>query len=316
MTSIARRNTAERAKAQEKAEAEAALDAILDDAIAEFEEEEDLSQKAEDAGADDKVASLLSGDRGALRVDKALEQKMRENAYDNLDTLVENLRNPAFKETLTRTLRALSGNEEGVRTIEQFMNDQRLRAEAATPSEAPTVELDRSVATTMELLAKSSTDMEGMETAQVEQFGDEMMTNMIAEFERLGQKEDFNQIVENMMRQLLARDLMYEPMKLVCEKYPEWLAEKYESLSKDESAAPARHFFFHGSTHSSNAGTSGTGHSTSTSSASSRSTRRSPTTSTGSWSSSRTSRSTARSRRRSSRSSRPRSSSARTACPS
>ena len=60
------------------------------------------------------------------------------------------------------------------------------------------------------------------------------MNGMMAEFEKLGQKEDFEQIVENMMRQLLARDLMYEPMKLVCEKYPEWLAEKLEGLSHDE----------------------------------------------------------------------------------
>jgi len=157
-----------------------------------------------------------------------------------MDTLVENLRNPAFADTLTMTLRALSGNEEGARTIEQFMSDQRLRATRATPDEAPEVELDRSLATTMELLATSSTDMEGLETAQVEMFGDEMMTNMIAEFERLGQKEDFDQIVENMMRQLLARDLMYEPMKLVCEKYPEWLAEKYETLSKEERGAASR----------------------------------------------------------------------------
>ena len=76
--------------------------------------------------------------------------------------------------------------------------------------------------------------MVGLETAQIEHFGEEMMTNMIAEFEKIGQKEDFDQIVENMMRQLLARDLMYEPMKLVCEKYPEWLADKMDGLTKDE----------------------------------------------------------------------------------
>ena len=69
---LARRNTtADRKMAEEKARAEAALDAILDDAIAEFEEEEDLSQKPEEA-SEDKVASLLSGDKGSLRVDKAL----------------------------------------------------------------------------------------------------------------------------------------------------------------------------------------------------------------------------------------------------
>merc|ERR1719335_400672 len=78
----------------------------------------------------------------------------------------------------------------------------------------------------MELLATSSSNMEGLEPAQIEQSGDEMMSNMIAEFEKLGQKEDFDQIVENMLRQLLAKDLMYEPMSKVC--------DKYETLSQDE----------------------------------------------------------------------------------
>ena len=44
--------------------------------------------------------------------------------------------------------------------------------------------------------------------------------NMIAEFEKLGEKEDFSQVVDGMMRQLLSKELMYEPMKQVCEKYP------------------------------------------------------------------------------------------------
>ena len=99
----------------------------------------------------------------------------------------------------------MSGNEEGARTIEQFVRDQRDRAERLISDEAPDVDLDRGLSRTMELLATSSSNMEGLEPAQIEQSGDEMMTNMIAEFEKLGQKEDFDQIVENMLRQLALR---------------------------------------------------------------------------------------------------------------
>ena len=60
------------------------------------------------------------------------------------------------------------------------------------------------------------------------------MTNMIGEFEKLGEKEDFNTVVDGMMRQLLDKELMYVPMKQVCDKYPEWLAEKVEQLSRED----------------------------------------------------------------------------------
>lgn len=36
------------------------------------------------------------------------------------------------------------------------------------------------------------------------------------------------------MKQLLSRDLMYEPLKQICDKFPEWLALHRESLSQEE----------------------------------------------------------------------------------
>merc|ERR550514_396674 len=76
-------------------------------------------------------------------LDEILDEEMKDDAYNRLDSLVDNLRNPAFKDTLEMTLRALSGNEEGARTIEQFVRDQRDRAERLISDEAPDVELDR-----------------------------------------------------------------------------------------------------------------------------------------------------------------------------
>uniref|UniRef100_A0A7S2BNY5 Pex19 protein n=1 Tax=Octactis speculum TaxID=3111310 RepID=A0A7S2BNY5_9STRA len=95
-------------------------------------------------------------------------------------------------------------------------------------------DVDRSVAQTLEMLAENAKDMEGMSSTQVEGFGEDMMNNMMAEFEKLGEKEDFNQVVDGMMRQLLSKELMYEPIKQVCEKYPEWLAVQVDSLDKEE----------------------------------------------------------------------------------
>lgn len=37
-----------------------------------------------------------------------------------------------------------------------------------------------------------------------------------------------------MMKQLLSKDIMYEPIKQICERFPEWLAKHAESLSQKE----------------------------------------------------------------------------------
>ncbi|KAJ1460159.1 hypothetical protein M885DRAFT_23481 [Pelagophyceae sp. CCMP2097] len=156
-------------QARDAALAEAELDRILDDAIADFEEEEDLSNaKVDEAASSGRAGTALSAEKGPKRIDKELEDKIRANALDDMEALVDNLNNPAFKETLEMTLQALSGHSDGVATIEDFMKGQRHRAENATPSHVPEVELDRTVAATMEALSKESADMVGMETAQVE----------------------------------------------------------------------------------------------------------------------------------------------------
>lgn len=134
-------NKAKQELAAKRQASEAALDEILDEAIAEFEAEEDLTQDPEDQ--DGRMEDLMAGKKRALRVDLQMEEDMKGDALNRLDGLVENLRNPAFKDTLEMTLRALSGNDEGARTIEQFVRDQRDRAERCISDEAPDVELDR-----------------------------------------------------------------------------------------------------------------------------------------------------------------------------
>ena len=54
----------------------------------------------------------------------------------------------------------------------------------------------------------------------MEEVGEQMMEDMISQFEALGDKEDYNEVIDGVMRQLLSRDLMYEPMKNICDKFP------------------------------------------------------------------------------------------------
>jgi peroxin-19 len=50
----------------------------------------------------------------------------------------------------------------------------------------------------------------------------------------VGEKEDYDQVIDGMMRQLLSKELMYDPMKQVCKKYPMWLAEAKAQLTDEE----------------------------------------------------------------------------------
>jgi peroxin-19 len=70
--------------------------------------------------------------------------------------------------------------------------------------------------------------------AAAETMSDEVISRMMKEFEDMGKKEDFNSVIDNMMRQLLNRDLMYIPMKSVCEKFPQYLAKNATKMTKQE----------------------------------------------------------------------------------
>jgi len=89
----------------------------------------------------------------------------------------------------------------------------------------------------------SMPDMDG--SAQIPQMGEDIMEQMMHEFAKMGSGgsgaggaggagNDFDSIVDGMMKQLLAKELMYEPMKSVCDKFPEWLADAKERLSEED----------------------------------------------------------------------------------
>ncbi|KAL8539751.1 hypothetical protein ACS0TY_001386 [Phlomoides rotata] len=66
--------------------------------------------------------------------------------------------------------------------------------------------------------------------------GDAMMEEWVKQFEELAGSQDMESIVETMMQQLLSKEILYEPMKEIGERYPTWLEENKAKLTSEEYA--------------------------------------------------------------------------------
>ena len=75
---------------------------------------------------------------------------------------------------------------------------------------------------------------EDIDPSQFEKFGEEMMSSIMKDFEKFGGSKDSDDAIDGVMKQLLSKDIMYEPMKEVSARFPKWLAENKEDLSKED----------------------------------------------------------------------------------
>jgi hypothetical protein len=53
---------------------------------------------------------------------------------------------------------------------------------------------DREVAATMQMISSAQQGMEGFEAGKIEEAGENMIEEMMAQFESLGEKEDYNEV--------------------------------------------------------------------------------------------------------------------------
>ncbi|KAF2707080.1 Pex19-domain-containing protein [Pleomassaria siparia CBS 279.74] len=69
--------------------------------------------------------------------------------------------------------------------------------------------------------------------------GDDILAQMLKEMEgggfgEEGNDEDFSKILMGMMEQLTNREVLYEPMKELNDKYPKWMEDNKEKVPKDD----------------------------------------------------------------------------------
>lgn len=201
------------------------LDKILDDALDDFEEK-DLATKAGDLEPNDHHEDTMKNKRMQML-------KM----MDNLD-------NPDSGEAVRTALRDLSQTKAGNDTVEDlFANLSKKFDSSFKPSFVPNNlndqesdidGADRTISATLKMLAETQKGMEGFEAGKIEGVGETMMEEMMQQFQALGDREDYNEVIDGVMRQLLSKDLMYIPIQQICGKFPEWLAFHKESLRESD----------------------------------------------------------------------------------
>lgn len=111
-------------------------------------------------------------------------------------------------------------------------------------SNSAEADVDRAVQRLLSDMAKAGSDDNDddaipdldalMNGGNMEAMGEEMMESMMKELSGFGASGDADDVVDGMMHQLLSKELMYEPMKQVCDRFPAWLAESKAHLSEEE----------------------------------------------------------------------------------
>lgn len=108
-----------------------------------------------------------------------------------------------------------------------------------------TTELDSAISNLLGEIGKSPelpNNLEGMESDMANDFFKEFeksmrMPSAATSTGKEGDSEDgeiMGDVVNGMMKQLLGKELMYEPMKGICDRFPQWLAENKSKLGDEE----------------------------------------------------------------------------------
>jgi hypothetical protein len=165
------------------------LDALLDQALDDFEDQE-LKNKAADLQADhdEEEANKKARDREALNVEK-------------LQELLANMEDKRFGHTLSTTMKDLSGTSQGNDTVEgmfqqmaeQYQTDHKPSYMPSGPDDDEGMSAaDRQVAAAMQMMGRAQNGMQGLDVNKMEETGETMMDEMMQQFEALGEKEDYN----------------------------------------------------------------------------------------------------------------------------
>ncbi|KAI9487260.1 MAG: Pex19 protein [Benjaminiella poitrasii] len=73
-----------------------------------------------------------------------------------------------------------------------------------------------------------------IDSSIAEESEDAFMAELMKQMESLADNGEFEGVLEGMMSQLMSKELLYEPMKDLCGKYPAWLEAHKEDTNKAE----------------------------------------------------------------------------------
>lgn len=106
----------------------------------------------------------------------------------------------------------------------------------ASPTSAPEDSFQETIRKTMERMQASG---EQATAAAVTDDSDDMLTQMLKDMQGGGsdgavEEEDFSKMLMGMMEQLTNKDILYEPMKELNDKFPAWMSKNKERTKADD----------------------------------------------------------------------------------
>mmetsp|Transcript_4750 Transcript_4750/g.8148 ORF Transcript_4750/g.8148 Transcript_4750/m.8148 type:complete len:279 (+) Transcript_4750:19-855(+) len=196
------------------------LDDILDSALDEFQQQAPAEQ---DSGQD-----LDEGSPGA-----------GEDAYAReLSNLFANMNNnPDLLRSMQETASRLGGAPGGQPDLAQMLsalNDPLGQGGAGGP------DFQANVSQAMQLMQQTAAAVETMSPEERQRMSESVMEHLAQQFSQLGENPEFASIMENMMQQMLSKDVLYKPMCDIRDKYPSWMEANRATLSEDDLQRYAR----------------------------------------------------------------------------
>jgi peroxin-19 len=159
----------------------------------------------------------------------------------------------AFAQQLQKEMEQLLGQGDFQKQFEEIMQEMNKEMggapapEASTqtkddaPKAAPAAKADKSfqdtIKKTMERMQESGDAASSAAAASADQ--DDILAQMLKEMENggfggEGNDEDFSKILMGMMEQLTNKDILYEPMKELDDKFPKWMQDNKAKVSKED----------------------------------------------------------------------------------
>uniref|UniRef100_A0A0D9VJ52 Uncharacterized protein n=1 Tax=Leersia perrieri TaxID=77586 RepID=A0A0D9VJ52_9ORYZ len=165
--------------------------------------------------------------------------ELLDSALDDFTTLNLSAAAPKSGEASASSSSAASGPVKGLGLGLGLPDPRAPRRKAAKqPTAAPPPPRGAYASEALEKLTRETREaVRGLETATGAMAGlddDAMMEEFVKQFEEFAGAQDMDSIVETMMQQLLSKEILYEPMKDIVEKYPKWLEENKSKISKEE----------------------------------------------------------------------------------
>lgn len=226
------------------------LDAVLDAALDELDDDGEQQTEEAETSPNKQQAATIPKDKPKASKPKPVYGPEKPPAFDmgSFDDVMKQMFHggedgdpeaslDSFMKQLQTQLASEMENMETAESKASPVKSDTPSGEQATTS-APSEEIsdgdiDHTISKLLNDMANTTDDdgdMAGGEEA--------MLKEMMKEFEKMGGGGvgvfDQDAVVDGMMQQLVSKDIMYEPMKQVTDRFPSWLEENKESLSDEE----------------------------------------------------------------------------------